>query len=600
MVKAGVYLISRIYPITLSVDSGPYLYFLIATVGTVTLALCTMAAWAQNDVKRVVAFSTCAQIGYMFLGIGIGTSYGAIGAIFHLLNHAVFKGLLFLCAGCLIYATGTRNLNEMGGLARKMPLTAAAMTIGALSVVGVPPLNGFASKLMIYEAALQRGMSLGGPFGAAYVAYCAIALFSSAATFAYYMRLINSAFFGRTPKNLQDVKKIPISMQVPLVILSALCLAFGVYPQWILAVFVNPAVAAFTGKSISELNGTLVTLGFKTGIGLYETTGVTLMIIASILVGAVIYKTSAWARPSDVTGNKYGVFMGGEAELPYLDVERTRVGTNTFTYAPERSFGQLQNVMWIGRVDQLYYGIAHGIQKLCDTASACITTRVGMVASALVVCGSVFLSRSYPGVLLMILGAITAISQKNARRLLTCAAVTQVGWIAMEAAPGQPEGVSEAMFYLLNFIVFGLLIALSLSSVIRRTGTAEISDLRGLSKRMPVAAIAFLVGGLSMSGVPLFGGWMDEFFFIRSTIGTGHEELAVIGIFVSLLTLAYVLRTFNQVFLGELPEKHKGVSKPSGAETALMIVLIIIAILIGLAPQMLMSHISRLFGLVAS
>lgn len=599
MVKAGVYLLSRVYPITLSVDAGPYLSFLIATVGTITLTLCTMAAWAQQDVKRIIAFSTCAQIGYMFLGIGIGTTFGAIGGTFHLLNHAIFKGLLFLCAGSLIYATGTRNIDEMGGLGRKMPLTAAAMIIGALSVVGVPPLNGFASKLMIYEATLQRGMDLGGPIGAAYVAYCAIALFSSAVTFAYYMRLINSAFFGRIPENLKDVKDVSISMQIPLLVLSILCFAFGVYPQLILSVLVNPGVSAFTGMSLSELNSAITGLGFRTGIGLYEATGLTLAVVASILVGTAIYKTTASTQPSDTTGDKYGVFIGGEASLPYIDVERTDVNAKTFTYAAERTLGELQNVMWIARIDQIYYGLASGVQRLCDAASACITSRIGMIASVVVVLGSAFLGSHYPGLVLMILGVITALAQKKLWRLLVCAAATQIGWIAMEIAFEYPKGVGEALFYLMNFAVFGMLLTLSSWSVVRRTGSNEIRDLRGLSSKMPVAAIAFLAGGLSMSGVPAFGGWIDEFYFIRSTFEAGRIELTIIGIAVSILTLAYVLRTFNQVFLGELPERYKEIKGSSAPEIVLMVILVALSILMGVAPHFFISYMTKLVSIVS-
>jgi NADH:ubiquinone oxidoreductase subunit 5 (subunit L)/multisubunit Na+/H+ antiporter MnhA subunit len=599
MVKAGVYLIARAYPMIQLISGGPYLNFLVATIGAVTLTLCSMAAWSQYDVKRVVAFSTCAQIGYMFLGIGIGTGFGAMGGIFHLLNHAVFKALLFLCAGCLLYTTGTRNLNEMGGLAKRMPLVTAAMIIGALSVVGVPPFNGFASKLIIYEAALQRGMSLGGIFGAAYVFYCALALFSSAVTFAYFMRVINSAFFGRTPQNLKAVKDVPLSMQIPLAILSILCLIFGIFPQEVLSVFVDPAVSAFTGQSISELNSSITTLGFRTGIGFYEATGLTLMILASVLVGAIIYRATSRAQPSEST-NKYGVFIGGEADVPYIDVEKTRVGVKTFTYAAEKTFGDLYNFMWVGRLDQLYNGLAQGAQKFSDSFSAGVTTRLGMTVGAVAVLASFFINPSYPGALLMILGTIVALSQRNAKRLLICAISAQIGWIVLEAAFDYPNGISDALFYLLNVAVFGSLLSVSLWSVARRVGTTEISGMRGLSKKMPIAAIAFIMGGLSMSGVPPFGGWIDEFYFIQFTLEAGNIELTLIGVAVSILTLAYVLRTFNNVFLGELLEKHKDLKGSSPMEIVLIMVLIIVAILIGIAPQLFMSPIKELVGLIFS
>ena len=136
MVKAGVYLVARTYGMiapsiiitryhSLSLIVGEEGYSLaIATIGVITLTMCTAAPWMQIDIKKVLAYHTCGQIGYMFLGLGIGTGLGVTGALFHLLNHAMFKGLLFLGAGSLIYTTGTKNLNQMGGLARKMPLTA--------------------------------------------------------------------------------------------------------------------------------------------------------------------------------------------------------------------------------------------------------------------------------------------------------------------------------------------------------------------------------------------------------------------------------------------------------------------------------------------
>jgi formate hydrogenlyase subunit 3/multisubunit Na+/H+ antiporter MnhD subunit len=413
------------------------------------------------------------------------------------------------------------------------------------------------------------------------------------------MRLINSAFFGRTPNNLKDVKDVPISMQIPLLVLSILCFAFGVYPQWILSVFVNPGVSAFTGMSLSELNSAITGLGFRTGIGLYEATGLTLAVIASILVGAAIYKTTTTSQPSDATGDKYGVFIGGEANLPYIDVERTDVKARTFTYAAERTLGELQNVMWIARIDHVYYSLASGVQKLCDAASAGITSRIGLIASAAVIFGSTFLGPHYPGLLLMILGAITALAQKKLARLLICAAATQIGWITMIIAFEYPKGLSEALFYLMNFAVFGILLTLSSWSVVRKTGTNEITDLRGLSSKMPVAAIAFLAGGLSMSGVPAFGGWIDEFYFIRSTLETGRIELTAIGIAVSILTLGYVLRTFNQVFLGELPERYKEVKGSSAAEIGLMVILVALAVLIGVAPHFFMSYITKLVSIVS-
>lgn len=116
IVKAGLYLMARSLQLMPSLATGPasLINLTLSTVGALTLTACSLLAWLQDDVKRLLAYHTAAQIGYMFLGLGIGTAVGLGGGLFHFLNHAIFKGLLFLGAGCLIHATGTRSLSEMG------------------------------------------------------------------------------------------------------------------------------------------------------------------------------------------------------------------------------------------------------------------------------------------------------------------------------------------------------------------------------------------------------------------------------------------------------------------------------------------------------
>jgi NADH-quinone oxidoreductase subunit L len=152
MVTAGVYLIVRTHPLF---ELAPHVQDLAAGLGAITIVMAGLIALVQTDIKRVIAYSTMSQIGYMFLGAGIG-AYA--NAMFHLMTHAFFKALLFLAAGIVIHAlAGEQDIRKMGGLRRLMPWTWTAMLVGGLALAGIPPLSGFFSKDSILAAALDRG-----------------------------------------------------------------------------------------------------------------------------------------------------------------------------------------------------------------------------------------------------------------------------------------------------------------------------------------------------------------------------------------------------------------------------------------------------------
>lgn len=379
MVKAGVYLVVRSYA-TFSTYLPSFSFdFVVATIGVVTLTVGCMAAFVQVDIKRVLAFSTIGQIGYIFLGIGLGTTLGVAGGLFHFLNHAFFKGLLFLCAGCLIYATGTKKLNEMGGLLERMPITASCMIIGALSLGAIPPFNGFASKLMIYWATFEKGIIVGGVHGGVYVIYCIMAMFGSAITLATLMKVINSAFFGQLPSKLKTTKEVPATMYIPLLILSAICLIFGIAPQLALNYFVNPAVQIVVGGVVET-----TTLGIVTMIGFYEATTIAAIVFIPLIVGILIY------RKVSTRDLKYDVFVGGEAEKPYIDMEKVKADAESFNFATVQMFNRYYRFMWRGGLDRIYQKLA---AKFLLITSYVRRTHVGVVNiySAWIILGAIAL-----------------------------------------------------------------------------------------------------------------------------------------------------------------------------------------------------------------
>ena len=219
MVKAGVYLTAR--TITMLTVTPGYL-LTVATIGAVTAFMAATMALATFDIKRVLAYSTISQLGYMFLALGISTEEGWLASQFHLLSHAIFKALLFLCAGVIIHMLGTRDMRQMGGLAKRTRITFLAFLIGAFSLSAIPPFNGFWSKEMILEASYR----LGGQAGMLLFITGAV---TAAITFAYTIRMIGLVFLGEESSQVKAAKrhKTPKVMILPLIILAATCAVSG-------------------------------------------------------------------------------------------------------------------------------------------------------------------------------------------------------------------------------------------------------------------------------------------------------------------------------------------------------------------------------------
>jgi NADH-quinone oxidoreductase subunit L len=192
-------------------------------------------ALIQRDAKRLLAFHAISQVGYMILGIGTGTTVGIVGGLFHMVNHAMYKGTLFLTAGAVERQAGTTDLAQLGGLARRMPVTFACFAVAACSISGVPPFNGFYSKELVYEGALERG-----------AVYYGAALLGSFFTAASFLKLGHAAFLGRYRAGGPEptVREAPWAMLVPMIVIAAGCVLFGLGNALPVRGFIEPAVAA--------------------------------------------------------------------------------------------------------------------------------------------------------------------------------------------------------------------------------------------------------------------------------------------------------------------------------------------------------------------
>ena len=221
----GIYLLARCV-LDLFVPT-PMMYGMLMLLGAVTVISAVLMALVQHDLKRLLSFHAISQVGYMILGIGTGTAIGLAGGLFHMLNNTIYKSALFLCAGVVEKETGTTDLDRLGGLARLMPVTFITCTVAALSISGIPPLNGFASKWMIYQGIISSGE--GG--GLAWVVWLAVAMLGSALTLASFVKVLHATFLCKPSVEIRKmtIRENHISMLIPLVVLAVLCLVFGVF-----------------------------------------------------------------------------------------------------------------------------------------------------------------------------------------------------------------------------------------------------------------------------------------------------------------------------------------------------------------------------------
>lgn len=222
----GVYCLMRVFFNVLGI--GEVQANLLIWGGAISMALGALLAVGQEDFKRLLAYSSISQVGYIVMALGLGGSLllrgeeaiaglALLGGFFHLINHATSKALLFLNSGAVEEATGTRNLAEMGGLFHRMPLTGTTTLFGVLSIAGIPPFAGFWSKLIIIIAALWGG----------FYPEAAILIAVSVLTLAYYMRVEREAFFGTVPDRLKSVREAPALMNLATAILALSALGLG-------------------------------------------------------------------------------------------------------------------------------------------------------------------------------------------------------------------------------------------------------------------------------------------------------------------------------------------------------------------------------------
>jgi NADH-quinone oxidoreductase subunit M len=240
MIGIGAYAVVRIVVLPL-LEVFEKISLLIAIWGLLTMVYGGLLVLAQDDIKRLLAYSSISQMGYLITGIASVTTIGVTGTLFHYVSHGLGKCLLFAVAGILIcQAHGIRSIKRLGGLAPKMPITTIAFVLGFLTIAGAPPLVGFQSKLLIFEGAIEGGIH----WGLTKLIVAILALFATMITVAYALWTIWRVFFGPLPEHLKDVKEASPIMTVPLLVLVIVSVVLGVYPRPIVDLVV-PMISKF-------------------------------------------------------------------------------------------------------------------------------------------------------------------------------------------------------------------------------------------------------------------------------------------------------------------------------------------------------------------
>ena len=243
MVKAGLFLMMRLTPVIGGTD---LFQGVVASVGLFTMVFAAFVAIFKHDLKGLLAYSTVSHLGLITFLIGLSSPLAAVAAIFHTLNHACFKAALFMSAGIVDHGTGTRDMRKLGGLMALMPVVGTLALLAAAAMAGIPPFNGFISKEMMLEQALQDGLAMWGSLG---WAVPVLATLGGLFSMAYSLRLVLDVFFNGAPKDLpvSHPHEPPLGMKAPVMVLVAACVAVGLLPMTVAGPLVVAASSAMLG-----------------------------------------------------------------------------------------------------------------------------------------------------------------------------------------------------------------------------------------------------------------------------------------------------------------------------------------------------------------
>lgn len=266
----GIYLLFRVSVQMFKIQPNSFLSLFLLVIGSITIIAAVMMALVQHNFKKLLSYHAVSQVGYMVLGIGTANPIGIAGGLFHMLNNAIYKSCLFLSGGNVEHREGSDELSKLGGLAKVMPLTFITFLVASFSISGIPPLNGFVSKWMVYQGIIEMGKT-GSKL---WPLWLVVAMFGSALTLASFMKLIHAIFLGQpSSKAIKKTQETPPTMNIAPLVLAGLCVIFGVFALQIpIRIFIAPCFEQdlyFSGVWNASLASMLIVAGLLIGFVIY-------------------------------------------------------------------------------------------------------------------------------------------------------------------------------------------------------------------------------------------------------------------------------------------------------------------------------------------
>ena len=703
-------------------QAGPYLsempgYFGLSwystgmlLVGLVTLFVGEIWALRQEDIKRMLAYSTIGQIGEITIVLGLTTVMGTTASFFHILNHAVMKDLLFLGAGALILSAGSRRLSDLKGACAQMPVTCTCMTAGILSIMGLPPFAGFYSKFAMVNAAVASG----------HIVAAAAILIGSLIGVLYYTRILNVLVFQKRPEGAPVLKEAPRSMLAAIIALTFAVLLFGFVPT--IPYNIAAAAAAMcanVGESLPAdallvnwpsyvllpILGAVVPAFFRFNRRLSGWASVCVLAVTAMLalacggeldtiswcfavivpalgavnmayaVGYMDHSHTQWrfyciftAMCGGLVGmaaspNLFSFFMFWEVMSSWTlymvlahegDALSLREAGKYFLFniagasfifvgvcvigggAPMVAFGK--PVPWVSTDPSLMtVGLALlAIGFVMKAAQLPIridwqmhpalapTPVSGYISSMLLksaVIGLVklffILGEGAPalysvlqsnfvmwvGGITVVLAALQAMRANQVKLVFIYSTVSQIGYMVLAIAVAgyalavnadAALGLSGSLLHLANHVFFKDLLFLVCGALMFMTHREYLSDMGGLGRKMPFTMTMFFIAGLSVVGIPPTSGFNSKWLIYHALMQANQPILALLSLFGSVLTLAYIAKFMHAAFLGQPNPALQEVHDPPLVMRVPMFILAVGCVVTGIFPGLLLSPIGSI------
>lgn len=689
-----------------------YIGLSISILGIITSLYGEIMALRQKDIKRLLAYSTMGQLGEIVTTLGLGTYLSMVAGLYHVLNHAVMKGMLFLAVGLLVHKLKSRDITAFKGVGKVMPFTAGCLSIGILAIMGLPPFNGFISKFLMLYAAVSSG----------YWYIAALILLGSIIAAIYYIRLIKTIFFEKYEGHA--VKEGPLTMLIPIGLLTGVVIFNGLFPQFALKLVISAAnsVAAKGGLAITSIPEIQVSwpviiiipmlgglLAFFLGKRSPKIAGwisvavmsVTLVVIAVshakfdiyslsfalliafigllnilfslgymghghsqnryymfflMMIGGLIGVATSneffsffiyWEIMSSWTlyfsiiheetkgalkeGFKYFIFNYIGASIAFLGILILTVKTGVFDMSilVERlkeidlgTSGLGLTLITVGflmkaavlpfRIDyQMHPSTAptpvsgyissvllksapYSLIKLFFImGGAVVVGRLGMVFNN----STLMYTVSWIAGLSIVGAGAMGLVQKGIKRLLIYSTVSQIGYIILGLSLGSTLGLTGAMLHFVNHMFFKDLLFLAAGAIMVQAHVRNLDDVTGLGRKMPVTLAFFMIGALSLAGIPPFSGFTSKWIIYEAAMEKGYVFLAILSLVGSVLTMAYFVKFMHSAFFGIPSKNSENVKEASWTMLVPMGVLSAVSIIFGIMPGLPLTVISKVLSL---